>query len=173
MCVSFFPSLVHVGAPCRMKVLARFISSGCSLPMWPDQDSSEDFSVLGDQMPCPVPAPRPSPLPSPIQRLSGTVATHPGGTLPTSHSSPMSSRGRCDPSARIRSWTGPWSEHRQTPQNATSIPNDFLVWQIGLMTSALLISQSYCEIKWDNKCESFLSSAKSYTIMRISCNHSI
>ena len=171
MCVSFFTSLVHVGAPCRMKVLARFTSSGCSFPTWPDQDSSEDFSVLDDQMPCPVLAPRPSPLSNPIQRPSETVATHPAED--PAHLSLLSHVCQGEVSARIRSWTGPWSEHHETPQNATSIPNNFLVWQIGLMTSALLISQSYCEIKWDNKCESLLSSAKSYTITRISCNHSI
>ena len=79
VCVSFFPSLVHVRAPCRMKVLARFISSGCSLPTWPDQDSSEDLSILGDQMPCPVLAHRPSLLPGPIQRPPGTITIHQAG----------------------------------------------------------------------------------------------
>ena len=95
MCVSFFASPVHVGAPCRMKVLARFISSGCSFPTWPDQDSSEDFSVLDDQMPCPVLAPRPSPPPTPSRGLLRLLPPTQLRTLPTSHSSPTSARGRC------------------------------------------------------------------------------
>lgn len=82
--------------------------------------------------------------PAPLGGLLGPLPSTQQGTLPTPHSSCMSARGRCDPSAGIWSWTGPWSKHHQTPQNAISIPNSFLVWQIGLMTSALHISQSYC-----------------------------